>query len=56
MKKNKQIKDEINAVKAKQRSDEIEHHGKMLSYWTVYKDKTKYTRKVKHKNRKNYEI
>ena len=42
MKKNKQIEDELNAVKAKQRTEEIETYGKKLFYWTVFKNKKKY--------------
>lgn len=48
-KKVKYIKDILNAVKSKQRSDEIREFGKPLSYFNVVKNKKKYTRKTKHK-------
>ena len=34
------------------RDEEIEAHGKPINYRHVFKDKTKYTRKNKHKNNK----
>lgn len=49
MKKKNQIKDMLNAVKAKQRLDEIKSFGKLLSYSHVVKNKKKYSRKRKHK-------
>lgn len=48
-KKTKYIRDILNAVKAKQRSDEITEFGKPLSWTNVVKNKKKYTRKTKHK-------
>ena len=35
------------------REEEIEAHGKPISYNKTFKDKTKYTRKDKHKNKYN---
>ena len=55
MERNKQIIDELNAVKAKQRTEEIEAHGRRLFYWALSKNKKKYNRKQKHKNQ-NYEV
>jgi len=50
-KKTKYIKDILNAVKAKQRSDEIHEFGKSLSWFNIVKNKKKYTRKLKHKSK-----
>lgn len=56
MKKRKRKKtisviDMLNAVKAKQRSDEIAEHGKPLLYFHVAKSKKVYSRKKKHKKK-----
>lgn len=48
-KKRNQIKDMLNAIKAKQRAEEIALHGKPISISHVVKNKKKYTRKIKHK-------
>ena len=48
-KKRKQIIDILNAVKSKQRSDEIEAHTKPITYGNLTRNKKKYTRKIKHK-------
>ena len=48
-KKTKYIKDILNAVKAKQRSDEIKEFGKPLYWANVVKNQKKYTRHTKHK-------
>lgn len=50
-KKRNQIKDELNAFKAKQREDEINTFGKMICHFNIVKSKRVYTRKRKHKNR-----
>ena len=50
-KKTKYIKDILNAVKAKQRSNEIKEFGKPLSWSNITKNKKKYTRKSKHKTK-----
>lgn len=48
-KKRNQIKDMLNAIKAKQRVEEIALHGKPISVSHIVKNKKKYTRKIKHK-------
>ena len=50
-------KDEANEWQRKanrkaSREEEIEAHGKPISYNKTFRDKTKYTRKDKHKNNK----
>lgn len=56
MKKNKK-KDigyqSLQAFKKARREEEIQAHGKSINYASVTKDKTKYTRKEKHKKRLN---
>lgn len=54
---NKKIKRDINinkesmkAYKRGSREEEIENHGRPISYNKTFRDKTKYTRKNKHKN------
>ena len=47
-KKIKYIKDMLNAVKGKQRADEIKEFGKLLSYANIVRNRKKYTRKRKH--------
>ena len=53
MKKNRKeyIKDILNAVKSKQRSDEIREFGKPISWANVVRNRKKYTRKTKHRKR-----
>lgn len=53
--KDRQILDELNAVKARLREDEIAGHGKPISCPVVERNRKKYTRKIKHK-KKNYEV
>ena len=40
----------LKAVRKKNREDEIKYFGKPISYCTVFKNKKKYSRKIKHKN------
>ena len=53
------MKDNINieilkAVKRDNRNEEIKKHGKLISFrLLITKDKTKYTRKCKHKKSEN---
>ena len=44
---------QIKANRKASREEEIEAHGKPISYNKTFKDKTKYTRKDKHKNKYN---
>lgn len=55
-KKNVQVVDELNVVKARQRDEEIAEHGKAISYLVVERNRKKYTRKRKHKNKGDYEV
>lgn len=55
-KKNVQVVDELNAVKARQRDEEIAEHGKAISYLVIERNRKKYTRKRKHKNKDDYEV
>lgn len=48
-KKKKLVIDILNAVKAKQREDEILEHGKPISVSHIVKSKKVYSRKRKHK-------
>ena len=48
-KKRNIVIDILNAVKTKQREDEILEHGKPISIASVVKSKKVYTRKKKHK-------
>lgn len=48
-KKRNIVIDVLNAVKAKQREDEISEHGKLISLAKVVRSKKVYTRKRKHK-------
>jgi hypothetical protein len=50
-KKHKLVIDVLNAVKAKQRYDEIIEHGKLISVANVVKSKKVYSRKKKHKKK-----
>lgn len=43
-------KDRMKAFKRGSREEEIEAHGKPISYNRTFRDRTKYTRKDKHKN------
>lgn len=43
-------KDRMKAFKKGSREDEIRDHGKPISYNHTFRDRTKYTRKNKHKN------
>ena len=47
------MKDRMKAFKRGSRDEEIEAHGRPISYNKTFRDKSKYTRKDKHK--KNYE-
>ena len=49
----KDMKDRMKAFKRGSREEEIEAHGRPISYNKTFRDKSKYTRKDKHK--KNYE-
>jgi len=46
----KDIKDRMKAYKRGSREEEIEAHGRPISYNKTFRDRTKYTRKDKHKN------
>lgn len=50
-KKRNIVVDLLNAVKAKQRSDEISEHGKPVSCFHIVKSKKVYSRKKKHKKK-----
>lgn len=43
-------KDRMKAFKRGSREDEIAAHGKPISYNHTFRDRSKYTRKEKHKN------
>jgi len=43
------IKDRMKAYKRGSREEEIEAHGRPISYNKTFKDRSKYTRKDKHK-------
>ena len=43
-------KDAMKAHKRGSREEEIEAHGRPISYNKTFRDKSKYTRKEKHKN------
>lgn len=47
--KRKQIIDQLKAVKAANRSDEIRAYGKPINFGNVCRNKKKYARKIKHK-------
>ena len=47
------MKDRMKAFKRGSRDEEIEAHGRPISYNKTFRDRSKYTRKDKHK--KNYE-
>jgi hypothetical protein len=49
--KRKQIIDQLKAVKAANRSDEIRAYGKSINYSNVCRNRKKYTRKQKHKKK-----
>lgn len=55
-KKWRQVIDELNAAKAKMRSEEILVHGKEICYTNVVRNRKRYTRKRKHKNKEENEI
>jgi len=46
----KDMKDRMKAFKRGSREEEIEAHGRPISYNKTFKDRSKYTRKDKHKN------
>ena len=46
----KDMKDRMKAYKRGSREEEIEAHGRPISYNKTFKDRTKYNRKDKHKN------
>lgn len=46
----KDMKDRMKAFKRGSREEEIEAHGRPISYNKIFRDKNKYTRKDKHKN------
>lgn len=46
----KDMKDRMKAFKKGSREEEIEAHGRPISYNKTFKDRSKYTRKDKHKN------
>ena len=45
----KDMKDRMKAFKRGSREEEIEAHGRPISYNKTFKDRSKYTRKDKHK-------
>lgn len=45
----KDMKDRMKAYKRGSREEEIEAHGRPISYNKTFKDRSKYTRKDKHK-------
>ena len=46
----KDMKDRMKAFKRGSREEEIEAHGRLISYNKTFRDRSKYTRKDKHKN------
>ena len=46
----KDMKDRMKAFKRGSREEEIEAHGRPISYNKTFGDRSKYTRKDKHKN------
>jgi hypothetical protein len=46
----KDMKDRMKAYKRGSREEEIEAHGRPISYNKTFRDRSKYTRKDKHKN------
>lgn len=46
----KDMKDKMKAFKRGSREEEIEAHGRPISYNKTFRDRSKYTRKDKHKN------
>lgn len=46
----KDMKDRMKAFKRGSREEEIEAHGRPISYNKTFRDRSKYTRKNKHKN------
>ena len=46
----KDMKDRTKAFKRGSREEEIEAHGRPISYNKIFRDRSKYTRKDKHKN------
>lgn len=46
-------KDAMKAYKRGSREEEIEAHGRPISYNKTFRDRSKYTRKDKHKNKYN---
>ena len=46
----KDMKDRMKAYKRGSREEEIEAHGRPISYNNTFRDRSKYTRKDKHKN------
>ena len=49
----KDMKDRMKAFKRGSREEEIEAHGRPISYNKTFRDRSKYTRKDKHKNNKS---
>ena len=46
----KDMRDRMKAFKRGSREEEIEAHGRPISYNKTFKNRSKYTRKDKHKN------
>jgi hypothetical protein len=46
----KDMKERMKAYKKGSREEEIEAHGRPISYNKTFRDRSKYTRKDKHKN------
>ena len=46
----KDMKDRMKVFKRGSREEEIEAHGRPISYNKTFRDRSKYTRKDKHKN------
>ena len=46
----KDMRERMKAFKRGRREEEIADHGRPISYNKTFRDKTKYTRKDKHKN------
>ena len=50
----KDMRERMKAYKKGSREEEIEAHGRPISYNKTFIDRSKYTRKDKHKNNNNF--
>ncbi len=50
----KDMRERMKAYKKGSREEEIEAHGRPISYNKTFRDRSKYTRKDKHKNNNNF--